>query len=235
MLCLWFIQCFLRLNLLCEGFKNWDGQFYTAWFAERLPHGKAKLPCWKQVMKTCTYHSGSPLSSNRTFPQTESGVFIFQYLPKGVGLAAKGKQEMAWKLIKLAENSFYASDQILQGPQLPPGYSNRKFGNRKRQYLFSYSADLQKISSYWMLNLHFLKSKRVGRENMGLLSMYWRCCKLRFHLYWRWFCGKRNSSSTWSCMFMENSVISRQKPGHLNLSPCYTLWQLVRLCGMVEG
>lgn len=166
-LCLWLVQCFLRLNLLCEGFKNWDGQFYTAWFAERLPHSKAKLPCWKQVMKTCTYHSGSPLSSNRTFPQTESGVFYISVPAKRGGFGCKGKTGNGLKINKACRKQFLCFWPNIAGP---PGYSNRKFGNRKRQYLFSYSADLQKISSNWMLNLHFLKSERVGRENMGLLS-----------------------------------------------------------------
>lgn len=66
---------------------------------------------------------------------------------------------------------------------------------------------------------------------MGLLSMYWRCHKLRFHLYWRWFCTKRNSSSTWSCTFMENSVISQEEARIFtsvtmlqSLTTCGTLW-----------
>lgn len=104
-----------------------------------IPHS---IICWKITSqkadnKNWSYHLRTPpLSSNWTFLQTELDVSVFQYLPKGMGLAAKEKQEMAWKLIKLAENSFYASDQILQGPELPPGYRNRKFGNRKRQYSF---------------------------------------------------------------------------------------------------
>lgn len=77
--------CFLRLTLLCEGFRTGGGQFCAAWFTERLPHREAKLTCWKQVMKNGSCQAGCPpLASSRTFPQTEPSVSVLQY-PKGWG------------------------------------------------------------------------------------------------------------------------------------------------------
>lgn len=125
--------------VLCKGFKNGDGNSVQ----HDLLKGYLTI---KQSWKTIAIILGLLLFQVIEHLLKLNWVFfVCQYLPKGVGLAAKGKQEMAWKLIKLAENSFCASDQIFQGPQLPLGYRNRKSGNRKRRYLFSSRADLQRI------------------------------------------------------------------------------------------
>ena len=74
---------FLRLNLLCGGLKNWNGQFYTAWFAERLPHSKAKLPYWKQVMKIVAIILGLPFQVTEHFLKLNWVFWYFSTCQKG--------------------------------------------------------------------------------------------------------------------------------------------------------
>lgn len=102
-------QCFRKLTVDFKG----DGVC-----CGKLIHNEIKLPFFFKAKKDTLSKSLwiFPFDYSDRLLSLEFGISL---PAKGVVLAAEGKQEMTWKLIKLEENSFYVSDPILQSPQLP--------------------------------------------------------------------------------------------------------------------
>lgn len=147
----------MDLNSHSLGFREGKSHFWRqgSVILQKLSAIPHSLICWKvtsQESKVTSQKADNknwsyllvtpPLSSNWASLQAALGVSVFQYLPKGVGLAAKGKQEMAWKLIKLAESSFLLLTKYCRAHSCPQGTETGNLATERDSIFLSCRADL---------------------------------------------------------------------------------------------